>query len=300
MALNSIELASKFATELDKIALQKSAVGFFADNTFKAQFVGAKTVLVPDMDFVGLGDYDRDNGFPQGKITVANTSYQLSQDRGRELQLDRMDMDETGVANLAGQTLKEYVRTQVVPEMDAYCVSKLAGVADTYGTKKTFDASKTYALFTEMASAIQSKAGYDEELVCFVDSTAYSALMNSPELQRMITASDFKQGEVDIKVKKINDIAIIPVADSRMKTEYTFDNGTSATAGGFTATSGAKNVHMLMLPKTGASLVKKTEDLRIFAPEQNQSADAYLFQYRVYYDIFVKKSRTEHIAVATN
>ena len=144
MALNSLEYAQKFASELDKVVVQKSATGFFADNVLKAQFVGAKTVLIPSIDFVGLGDYDRDNGFPQGKITISNDPYTLAKDRGRELQLDRMDMDETGVAGLAGQTLKEYVRTQVVPEMDAYNLSKLAGVAKTHGTTKTFTATDVY------------------------------------------------------------------------------------------------------------------------------------------------------------
>lgn len=298
MSINSVEYATKYAGELDKVVTQKSVTGFFADNVLLAKFVGAKTVLLPDMDFVGLGDYDRDNGFPQGKITITNTSYQLSKDRGRELQLDRMDMDETGVANLAGQTLKEYVRTQVVPEMDAYNISKLYSVAEAKGNVKTFDSQKVYAQFVEMANAVQAKAGFDEELVCFMDPTAYAALMNAPELQKMIIVSDFKQGEIDLKVKKINDIAVIPVAGERMKTAYLFDAGTDSLTGGFSVDENAKTINMLMLPKNGASLVKKTEQLRIFAPNQNQDADAYLFQYRLYYDIFVKKSGVDHIFAA--
>lgn len=300
MSINSVEYATKYAGELDKVVTQKSVTGFFADNVLCAKFVGAKTVLLPDLDFVGLGDYDRDNGFPQGKITITNTSYQLSKDRGRELQLDRMDMDETGVANLAGQTLKEYVRTQVVPEMDAYNLSKLYSVAEAKGNVKTFNAEKVYAQFVEMSNSILAKAGFDQELVCFMDPTAYAALMNAPELQKMIIVSDFKQGDIDLKVKKINDVAIIPVATERMKSGYLFDAGTDTLTGGFTAESDAKTINMLMLPKNGASLVKKTEQLRIFAPNQNQDADAYLFQYRLYYDIFVKKSGVEHIFALTN
>ena len=299
MALNSMEYAQKFAGELDKVVTQKSVTGFFADNVLTSKFVGAKTVLLPDLDFVGLGDYDRDNGFPQGKITITNTSYELKNDRGRELQLDRMDMDESGVANLAGQTLKEFVRTQVVPEMDAYNISKLYSVAEAKGNTEIFDSEKVYAQFTKMANDIQAKAGFDNELVCFMDPTAYASLMNAPELQKMIVVSDFKQGEINLQVKKINDIAIIPVTADRMKTAYTFNAGTDNLSGGFTAESDAKTIHMLMLPKEAASLVKKTEQLRIFAPNQNQDADAYLFQYRVYYDIFVKKSGADFIHAIT-
>lgn len=300
MALNSLAIAQKYASELDKAIIQEAVTGFFADNALKAQFVGANTVLIPDLEFVGLGNYDRDNGFPQGRITVTNTSYTLEQDRGRELQLDRMDMDETGVANLAGQVLKEYVRTQVAPEMDAYNLSKLASVATNKGHTETFSASKAFEIFNKMVIGIQAQAGFGEELVCFVDSAAYAAFMNSPELSKSITVSDFKQGEVSTKVKSINDITLIPVADDRMKTAYKFDGGTDTTKGGFAPAGDAQNINMLILPKSGASLVKKTEKLRIFEPDQNQDADAYLFQYRVYYDIFVKKSRFDHIYVATS
>ena len=85
-----------------------------------------------------------------------------------------------------------------------------------------------------------------------------------------------------------------------MKTAYTFDAGHTALTGGFNVSEEAQTVNMLMMAKSGASLVKKTENLRIFAPEKNQDADAYLFQYRLYYDVFVKKSRLDHIGVAVS
>jgi hypothetical protein len=124
--------------------------------------------------------------------------------------------------------------------------------------------------------------------------------MNSNEISKSIIVSDFKQGEIDLKVKKLNDVVIIPVASERMKTAYTFDAGRNTNAGGFTPAGDAENINMLILPKDAASLVKKTEQLRIFSPEQNQDADAYLFQYRVYYDIFVKKSQLDSIFAATS
>lgn len=290
MALNNLEFATKFSGELDKIIVQKAVTGFLADNVFRSKFVGAKTVIMPDIDFVGLADYDRDNGFAKGATTVNHQSFELSKDRGRQLQLDREDLDETGIANLAGQVLGEFARTKVVPEMDAYVLSKLSGVANSRGNSKTEGgAGKYYADFIEATNSIYSKAGYDEELVAFVDSTFYSGLMNSTEFTKNVVVSDFKQGDINLKVKTINGVAIIPVADSRMKTAFTFgDNG-------FTADDAAKDIRLLVLPKKGASLVKKTETMRIFTPEQNKDADAYVFNYRLYYDVFVKKSHLDFI-----
>ena len=63
-------------------------------------------------------------------------------------------------------------------------------------------------------------------------------------------------------------------------------------------TDDAKDIGMLILPKTAASLVKKSEKIRVFEPDTNQGADAYKFDYRVYYDTFVKKSNLGFIAAA--
>ena len=284
MAINSIETAATYSAELDKAFVQKAVTGFLTDNVLRARFVGAKTVFIPSMNFIGLTDYDRDNGFTNGAVTISQESHTLSMDRARSLQIDREDMDESGVASLAGKMLGEYVRTKVVPECDAYVLSALAGIASEASQTETWNASKPYEVFTKLMLDVQENAGYDEELVCFVDGAAYGALMNSTEFNRSVTVSDFKQGGVDIKVKSINGVAIIPVSNGRMKSEFTFG------ADGFTPASGAKAIHMLVLPKKAAALVKKSETMRIFTPEQNLNADAYKFDYRIYYDVIVKNS----------
>ena len=289
MSINSIENAVKYSNELDKMFAQKSATGFFADNALATKFVGAKTVIIPDVDFQGLADYDRDTGFTKGAITVSNTSYTMAMDRARSLQIDREDMDETGIANLAGKILGEYVRTKVVPECDAYVLSKLAGLAVTRANTIEGEATKPFEALCNLINEVQAVVGYDEELVAFVDSYMFAALQNSAEISKMITVSEFKQGDVSLKVKSINGVAIIPVVSERMRTAYTF--GTN----GFKPAENSREIYMLVTPKSGAHLVKKTENMRIFTPEQNIDADAYKFDYRIYYDVFVNKSGLDSI-----
>ncbi len=292
MSINSIETAIAYTGELDKMFAQKSATGFFADNNLTAKFVGGKTVMIPDVEFQGLADYDRNTGFSRGAIRVANTSYKMTMDRARSLQIDREDMDESGIASLAGKILGEYVRTKVIPECDAYVLSKLAGLAK--GRNNTVEANleKPYETLIKLIQNVQSVVGYDEELVAFVDSIMYAQLQNSDEFSRFITVNDFKQGEVNLKVNSINGVAIIPVVNERMKTAYNF---VANEAGGFEPAANAKEILMLVCPKKGAHLVKKTENMRIFSPEQNLDADAYKFDYRIYYDVFVKKSGLDAI-----
>ena len=300
MAINSLETAKRYTDELDKAIVQKAVTGFFADNVFKAKFAGAKTVIMPDISFVGLADYNRDSGFSLAGTTIGNTSYTLTKDRARKLQIDREDMDETGVANLAGQVLGEYVRTQVVPEMDAYVLSKLAKVASDKSHKTTYAAAKAASQLATAINNVQSRVGYDEELVAFCDPTFYAQLMNSTEFSRNIVVSDFAKGGLNTRVKFFNGVALIPVTEDRMREEYDFKAGTAATSsaaatGGFATKANTGYTRALVIPKKGASLVKKTETLRIFTPEQNIDADAYAFNYRLYYDVFVKKSKLDGI-----
>ncbi len=298
MSINTIEFCEKLTGELDKLFVQGPVTGFMADNVLRSKFVGAKTVLLPEMELSGLGDYDRDTGFIKGTVTVSNRPYTLNMDRARSFQLDREDEDETGIAGLAGQVLGEFVRTKVVPEVDAYCLSKLAGLAVTKGhTVSGTPATEIFKMFADACAAVQSQVGFDEELVCFVNPTVWSAMQTSDEIARYITVSDFKKGELNTKVKSINGIAVLPVADNRMKSAYRFNDGVSEdeTAGGFVADENAKSIGMLVMPKKAASLVKKTERVRTFAPNQNQAADAYKFDYRTYYDLIVKNSGADSI-----
>ncbi len=298
MPINNLTFAEKFTGELDKLFVQGPVTGFFTDNVLRSKFVGAKTVLIPEMDMSGLGDYDRDTGFIKGSISVSNKPYTLAMDRARSFQLDREDEDETGIANLAGQVMSEFVRTKVVPEVDAYVLSKLGGLAATEGQTVTGDVkTEVIKMFNDACLKVQDEVGFDEQIVCFVNPTVWAAIQNTPELNRQLVINDFKKGDVTLKVKSINGIAILPVADARMKTAYKFLDGVTENEkdGGFTPEENAKSIGMLVMPKKAASLVRKCEKIRTFSPDQNQAADAYKFDYRTYYDVIIKNSMKKSV-----
>ena len=299
MPINNIAFKTEMTAELDKKLVQGAQTGIFADNNLRAKFVGAKTVTIPVMGMSGLGDYDRDTGFARGGVSVSHKPFTLTQDRGVSFQIDAQDADESGIPGLAGQVMGEFVRTKVVPEVDAYVLSKLAGVATEKSQTITGTiASNIYKMINEAKIKAQNAIGYDEELVCFVDSTALAALQNSAEISRHLVMNDFKKGEISVKVASLDGVPILPVQDSRMKTAYTFHDGT-ADEFGFEPLNTAKSIGFMLLPKRAASLVKKTEQVRTFAPGENLNADAYKMDYRLYYDVVVKDSMVEGIYVHT-
>jgi hypothetical protein len=131
--------------------------------------------------------------------------------------------------------------------------------------------------------------------------------MNSEVLSKTLVASEFKHGDINLIVKSVNGVPILHVPSARMKTAYTFYDGTSNPGdsapderpGGFVPTADANNIGLIVMPKKAASLVRKTEKVRVWTPDQNQDADAWKFQYRLYYDLLVKKSNEDSIYTYT-
>lgn len=296
---NAINYASKYAPELDKMITQEAKVGFMADNAFKARFVGSRTVYLPEITLDGLGDYDRANGYSKGDVGLTYKDYKLTKERSKQLVLDAQDADESGVPELAGKLVSEYTRLKVNPEIDAYSLAKLHGYAADTTNGKTAN-TKVYAEATAVKdllasiNSVEAANGYtNEAIVAMVDPVMYAALMTSTELQRMIITSDFKQGELNLKVKSINGVSIIPVSSERMYTQIeTTDNG-------YQATETAKALRAVIMPKGAASLVKKVDKVNMFNPNDVEDLDAYKINFRLYYDLFVKNSQVNTIFTIT-
>ena len=288
---NAISYASKYTGELDKMIVQSAKTGFLADNTFKAKFVGSKTVYLPEVSMQGLGNYSRTEGYPKSDTTLTHTPYTLQQERGAQLFMDAQDADESGVPDLVGKLVGEFTRTQAVPEIDAYNLSALYKVAQTNDNTTTYNADTAVKSLLELINNAEAAMEYDgaTSLVAMVDPTLYNLLMTSNELQRFITVSDFKQGEINFKVKNLNGCSIIPVSASRMKSDFNFNEH------GFAPKEDAVDVRAIVLPKDSASFVKKVDKVDVLNPSQVEDYDAYKINFRMYYDLIVKNSRKKTI-----
>lgn len=283
---NIIGYTNKYAPELDKMIVQEAKTGFMADSKFTAEFTGARTVNLPEVNFDGLGSYDRANGYSKGEANLTYTPYTLSMERSKQLVIDAQDADETGMPSLAGKMVGEYTRTKVNPEIDAYNISKLYGIANENNHKRTFNEETAVADMLAAINDAEAANGYtNDKMVALVDPVMYAALMTSNDLQRAIVVGDFEQGSANLKVKELNGCAIIPVAADRMKTEYDFGES------GFAAKESAGNIRAVIMPKSAASLVKKVDKVDIFTPEEVQDMDAYKINFRLYYDCFVTNQK---------
>lgn len=294
---NSIELIKKYAHEnLDKIFLMESVTGILENRTgikLKPVENDAKTVYIPDLVMSGLGNYSTTNGFPTGDITLKWTPYQCNMDRGRGFQIDAVeDAESAGITS--ANLMAEFERTKVIPEVDAYRLSKLyANAVEENIKSETIPANEIIKKFNDIIQYFQDEEIPTQNVVFFISSEIEKAIKNTAELSKQITQIDYKAGDITFKVNSYEGIPLITVPKARFKSEYTFGES------GFAPSADAVDMSILAVHTNAALPYKKHEKVRVFSPDINQSADAWLFQYRLYHDIITPKNKQKGIYIIT-
>lgn len=299
MPINTLEAATIFTTVLDKQMIEGSTSGWMEQNAGQVKYSGGSEIKIPKLSLSGLADYDRDSGYNQGAVSLTYQTKTMTMDRGRKFMLDKMDVDETNFVASASAVMSEFQLTKIIPEVDAYRYSKIYALAkDSYGKTYTPAASTILSALTADITAVQDAAGA-ADLVIIMPYPVADMLDNNEKISRSINVADFAQGGINLKVKTFNGIPVIRVPSARMKTAYIFNDGKSSgqEEGGFKPASDATQINWIILPRSAPIAVSKTDNFKIFSPDVNQTADAWLIQYRKYHDIWIKDNVLPSIRV---
>ncbi len=300
---NNLQYASVFQSELDKAAVEQATSGWMELNDKLVKYTGGSEVKIPKMDMDGLADYDRQTGFVEGSVDLTWETKQMTMDRGRQFTFDEHEVNDTNFVVTASSVMGEFQRAKVIPEIDAYRYSTLAALAIAKDRAKFgYTPAETTILknlYADLA-AVQDVVGDDTPLIITM-STQVAALfdMNS-NISKSLGVTDFKQGDIMLKVKSLNgQHPIIRVGSGRMKTAYQFNDGTTAgqIKGGFTPASGAQNINWIICPRTLPIAVSRTDKVRIFDPETYQKKRAWAVDYRKYHDLWVLDSKLPALLV---
>lgn len=297
MPLNTINYASVLQNRLDQRMVETSTSGWMEANAGQVIYNGGKSIKVPRMELTGLMDYDRDFGYPQGSVTLTYQTLDMTMDRGTSFLLDAMDVNETNFVASASALAGQFQKDKVVPEIDAYRYSKLAAIAQENQTEYKVDPLTVYEALCDDIAFVRDKVGETEPLVCSINGLVKAQLEKLKEFKNSIDLADFKQGSINTKIKTLNEVSILGVPSSRMKTSYVFADGKTdgQTEGGFTPGADAKSINWIVMPKKAAIAVSKQDKMKIFSPDVYQKADAWFVGYRRYHDLWVLKSMLECI-----
>lgn len=286
----SIALAQKFQPILDEIYKASSLTARMDAKTKPVNFAGANVVQVFKTDPIGLGKYDRVSGYPAGQVVGSWETLTLATERGRSFVIDRMDDEETlGMAfgTLAG----EFIRTKVVPEVDAYRFSKYASTASiNAATPATLDANSIVAALDAAKLELDKDEVPSEGRLLYISDTCLNYLEG--KVSRFLG----NETAVDKRVTKYSGMEVIMVPQTRFYKGITLDDGATVDAGGYSKTvSTGKDINFMIIHPTAVLQVAKHDSLKVFTPEQNQTTDGWLMQYRIYHDAFVYANKLNGI-----
>ena len=297
MAVNTIETATIIQTELDKAAVEQATSGWMELNDKLVKYNGGSEVKIPSLTMDGLADYDRKNGFTEGSVDFKYQTKTMTQDRGRSFSFDENDVDETNFVLTASAVMGEFQRTKVLPEIDAYRYSKIATACvdkkRASGGYTPEESTILQKLYYDIV-AVQDIVGENTPLIITISRMAAAMLGMSEKLSKRLDVTDFKQGDVSLRVKSLDGMyPLIPVSSERMKTEYLFKDGKTSEqeSGGFAPTETSKNINWIITPKAAPIAISKTDKMRIFDPETNQKARAWAMDYRKFHDLWITDNK---------
>lgn len=313
MPINTLATADIFQRNLDKIAVRDAVTGWMDANAGQVIYNGGASVKVPKMTVQGLGEYDRDNGYAQGSVSLTYETLTMTQDRGRKFHLDAMDIDETNFVATAGNVMAEFQRLHVIPEIDAYRLSKISSKAIAADTAKVGGtglveygyvpgATGTSALrkLKEGIKAVR-ESGFNGSLVCQASDTFIMEL--ELELAGNLRNASWSQGGIVTQVPAVDGVPLIATPSNRLYTAITLydgvtTEGTDQTAGGYVKGASAMDINFIVMPVTTPIGVQKQDKMRIFNPDINQAVNAWRIDYRRFHDLWVLDNKVNSIFVS--
>lgn len=266
---NKITTAGKYIPLLDEVYRTVSLTAKLdGPEELVRQGANANELIIPMIELQGLGNYDRNSGYVSGDVTMTNETVKCNFDRGRMFTVDNMDdADSAGIA--FGRLAGEFIRTKVVPELDAF---RFASYASKEGvTSKEEDLSDGAAVLAALRVATNAM---DEAEVPMED----RHLFITPTLDGMIADLDVtKSREI---LARFATKTLVP--QTRFYTAIDQKDGHTGgqEAGGYAKGSSGKDLNFMVIHKPALIQFEKHVAPKIVTPDQNQEADAYKYGYR--------------------
>lgn len=250
---------------------------------------GGKSFTLTTISTSGLKDHDRNKGFNEGSYNNDKKIYTMGQDRDVEFYIDKQDVDETNQDLAVANISNTFITEQVQPEIDAYRFSVLANGA---GTKKEEEITKDNAYTAIKAAILPVRKFGPQNLIAFVSTNVMDALERSAEFTRSITNQNVGQTALDSRVTSLDGVSIVEVWDaSRFMNSYDFSDG-------YAATEDAQEINIVVAARQAVIPIVKENTVFMFAPGEHSQGDGYLYQNRLYHDLFIKEQQQDGVSAS--
>lgn len=268
---NAITLAQQFVPLLDEVyrlASLTSVLDGAAD--LARQGANVNELIIPMLSMQGLADYSRNDGYVHGDVTLTNETVKCNYDRGRMFTVDTMDNLETaGIA--FGRLASEFIRTKVVPEVDAF---RFAAYAGKDGISKVAEGATLEDGAAVIAALRAAITKMDEDEV--------------PPTERYLFITPLLLGYIqDMDTTKSREVmqnfaSVTKVPQTRFYTAIEMQDGKTGgqEAGGYKKAAEGAEINFMIIHKPAVIQFPKHVAPKIITPEANQDSDGYKFGYR--------------------
>lgn len=311
--MNNIELITKYATEAwDKVYKKQSISSIFDGEKDLMKFVGVKTVRIAKHSSDGMGFYQRANkpaagpfaafdaatpsgtgyGYPTGDVNLTWETFEIRIDRARQLRIELFDNEESGELAVTS-ALSDFSRTKVVPEVDAYVFSTIAGLAAWTSESQItlvpgqvgYNPDGAFQALNDGYTVIEDKGEVPEEDQVVLASYEFiNKLRSSGEVVKVLKQNEYKEN-VDFSVYEYMGREIIGVPGRRFRTDIVLNDN------GFGWGENSKQIDFIICAKSAVYHVVKYDKIRVFEPKMVQDFDGYKVNVRVYHDCFVPDNK---------
>ena len=253
---NTIELKKFYSGALDEVYKLASLTSVLdGDNALVKEGANANELLIPKLDSDGLDDYSRQTGFVNGSVNFAYESKKIAYDRGRMFSVDALDEQEA--TPVFSALSAQFVRTKVVPELDAYRLGQYATKAGASVAAAIADGKAATKAISLAKSTIK-----DAEA-----NIATTYLFLNPTIKAMIDDLDTTASRAALE----GWAGVIEVPSSRFFKNVALQHGSF---------KGTTALNFLAVDRTALLQFQKHIVSKIISPDQNQDADAWKFGYR--------------------
>ena len=258
---NNITLRKEMVTILDEVFKNASLTSVLDTNTDLVRAgANAKEIMIPKIGMDGLADYNRNTGYADGNVTLEYETKTFAYDRGRKFVVDRLDNEESG--DLAfGRLAGEFIRTRVVPEVDAYRICTYAKKAGKAKVETLTTGKQVVTALREATNAMDEAEVPQEGRILFITPSIISMVEDMDTTASREVLGRFSQ--------------IIRVPQSRMNMNV------QLTANGFTVESGNEINFLAVVPQAVLQIPKHAIP-KVKMADDNIDMDADVYTYRTY------------------
>lgn len=291
----AINYAERFERQIEQQFARELTSADLASNR-RYNFIDAQTIRVANVTLTGYKDHARDGSKNRGAVGNTYQSFSLKHDRDIEFFVDEMDVDETNQVLSAANITSVFNSEQAIPELDAYRYSKLHSAFVAAGgtvDNTVLTEANILSIFDGMMEDMDEAGVPQSGRMLKVTPPVYTMLKNAEKIQRFI---DVAAGAANINrnVRSLDEVTIVTVPSDRMKTAYDFSNG-------FITAVGAKQINMILYHTSAMLAPVKVADIYLWNKgETPDSAFGYLYQNRMYTDLFVIEAKKDAIAINAN